>query len=182
MSKDPIPTQRKEVHLDNSVVDALNAMAASMKPPIKVKKLMEMILEEQATGRRNDDTEGGTPVVASNQMVVAERITIGEEPSMLELEIQRAAAKKHIRLVKLERKLASNIPSEQYREMMIKSRNPASIERENLTNQIKQLFPNLTSVIIGAGQMIEDMSMKVCDTHVILGDHLLEYMISYEYR
>jgi hypothetical protein len=174
MSKDN--TQRKEVHLDNSVVNALNQMASSMHPPIKVKKLMEMILEEHASGR--NDGEGGTPIPTTHQMIA---VPMGQEPGMLELELQRAAAKKNIRLVKLERRLASNLPTDRYTQMMASAQAPDESTKENICDQVKSRFPHITAVLTGAGQAIEDMTVKVCDTHVILGDHLVEYMISYDY-
>lgn len=152
-----------------------------MHPPIKVKKLMEMILEEHATGRRNDnDSEGGTPIPAANNMI-AVPMGPGQEPGMLELELQRAAARKNIRLVKLERHTASNLPGNKYNELMATASAPTEDMRDNICQQIKSRFGNLTAVLTGAGQAIEDMSIKVSDSHVILGDHLVEYMISYEY-
>lgn len=180
MSKEP-STHRKEVHLDPSVVNALDQMAASMHPPIKVKKLMEMILEEHATGRRNnDDSEGGTPIPAANH-IVAVPMGPGEEPGMLELELQRTAKRKNIVLVKLERQLATNLPSMKYDELMSSASEPTDEVRNNIYSQIRSRFGNLTTVLAGCGQAIEDMSVKVCESHVILGDHLMEYMISYEY-
>ena len=182
MSNDVSNTQRKEVHLDPTVVNALNQMAASMHPPIKVKKLMEMILEEHATGsRRDNDEDGGTPVTATQRTVKAEPMEPGQEPGMLELELQRVAAKQNIKLVKLERQLASNLPTQKYEALMASANEPTSDVRNSICGQLKNRFPNITAVLCNAGQQLEDMSIKVCESHVILSDHLMEYMISYEY-
>ena len=173
-------TQRKEVTLDNQVVAELNKIAASMKPQVKVKRLMEMIIEDAARGRNNDDSNTGTPVaVAVKHEPKPEQ---GVEPSMLELELQRQTQRKHINLVKLESKLANSLPSNQYREIMTNAVEPETETKESICQQLRSRFPHITNVLTAANQLIEDMSIKVCDTHVILGDHLCEYMISYDYK
>ena len=170
-------TQRKEVHLDDAVVNALNDMAASMRPPIKVKKLMEMILEDHANGSGGRGTPVAVPVKAKKKALGP-----GQEPGILELEIQRQSAKKDITLLKLESKLANSLPANRYREIMATAIVPETETRESICKQLRSRFNNLTTVLTAAGQAIEDMTMKVCDSHVILGDHLCEYMISYGYE
>ncbi len=173
---------RKEVHLDESVVEQLERLAQSMRPPVKVKKLMEQILSEHATGRRDDNDQGGGVTVPAHDFS-ADLREPGIEPSSLAIQIMRSDAKRTIKLLKLESRLANTLSSKRYEETVRYAVEVDSETKSNIVSQVKSRFGTLTSVLTGVGQMVENLTIRMNDTHVFLAeDDGIEYMISYEYK
>lgn len=170
------------MHLDEEVVQQLERLAESMRPPIKVKKLMEQILSEHATGRRNDNDSGGGIAVPSHDFS-ADLREPGIEPGALALQMMRADAKRHIKLLRLESRLANTLSQKKYEEVTRAAVDVDPETRNSIVSQVKNRFGTLTSVLSGVGQMVENLTIRMNDTHVFLAeDDGIEYMISYEYK